>query len=621
MDESTLLEPIASYPSYKENVRKEADAYFENLLKKSGCDYAENQRLCADYYRKQAEYEALLKKAESSRTLKTALIVLSVVFFAVGILFLLNGIPASVLWAIIAGSVLLVLGAGMILFVVFKVNKTLKERDNKKDEAEKKAAEALRKVEESSAALNGEFDWGMDSDIFNKSVPVLRFDKKLDDRKYEMLRKHYGMEGNTDPDISIVGVRSGSILGNPFILLRQYIHSTVDETYEGHLTIHWTTTSTDSEGHTHVQNHTETLTATTVHPAPAYHYETYLVYGNDAAEKLRFSRFPTVDPTLDEKQLAKRVRQDEKKMSKLAEKELMDNDSSTNFTAMANTEFESLFHAWNRNDETQFRLLFTPLAQKNMTALLKSKEPYGDDFAFVKEGKLNYIESDHSQNADSLPSPGAFYGFDIKKMKEHFLAVMEEIFQGMYFDLAPLLSVPLYQMTKTRDYIYHRDPSESNVSEYEQEAMANTFSKEALQAKGTITPLIVKTSYEGKTGGNDHVMITAHSFRGIARTDYVSVMGGDGYMHSVPVHWTEYIAVRKDTPMEVRNFDSTYPLYRKLSANQGFRNFLSRYAGAEYSYRSKTFAYLSKSPSDGTEVVELEQELSPFVEKRDEGNP
>jgi hypothetical protein len=71
----------------------------------------------------------------------------------------------------------------------------------------------------------------------------------------------------------------------------------------------------------------------------------------------------------------------------------------------------------------------------------------------------------------------------------------------------------------------------------------------------------------------------------------------------------------------VRNFDSTYPLYRKLSANQGFRNFLARYAGAEYSYRSKTFAYLSKFPSDGTEVGELDKELSPFVEKRDEGNP
>lgn len=621
MDETTLLEPIGSYPMYLDNVRKESAAYFENLLKKSGCDRMENRRLCDEYYKLKAEAEELEKKADSSRAVKVLLYVLTGVSFFLGIIFLVAGILNGTLWQLIAGPLLLALGVGAVLLNVLKINKILQEREKKKEEAKKKAEEVLRKAQESAAPLNAQFDWGMNADIFNRSVPVLRFDKKLDDRKYEILRKYYGMEGNEDPDISIVGVQSGSILGNPFILLRQYVHTTYDKTYTGTLTIHWTTTSTDSDGHTHVEHHTETLVATTVHPAPSYHYETYLVYGNDAAEKLTFRRYPTVDSSLDDKKLAKKVRQDEKKMAKIAEQDLMDGDPSTNFTAMANTEFESLFHAWNRNDEMQFRLLFTPLAQKNMTALLKMKEPYGDDFAFVKDHKLNYIESDHSQDMEYLPSPEEFCGFDIQKMEVHFLAVMEELFKGLYFDLAPLLSIPLYQMTKTKDYIYHRDLTDSNVSEYEQEAMANTFSASALEAPKTITPLIVKTSYEGKTGQNDHVLITAHSFMGIPRTDYVSEMGGDGRMHSVPVHWTEYIPISKTTPMEIRNFDSTYPLYRKLKQNQGFRNFLSRYAGAEYSYRSKTFAYLAKASSSQAEVDELEKEIMPFKEKPEKDNP
>lgn len=46
---------------------------------------------------------------------------------------------------------------------------------------------------------------------------------------------------------------------------------------------------------------------------------------------------------------------------------------SKSITLLANDEFEVLFRALNRNNEVQFRLLFTPLAQQNMIDLLLDK--------------------------------------------------------------------------------------------------------------------------------------------------------------------------------------------------------------------------------------------------------
>ena len=63
----------------------------------------------------------------------------------------------------------------------------------------------------------------------------------------------------------------------------------------------------------------------------------------------------------------------------------MDNDETTNFTAMTNDKFDVLFGATDRTNETEFRLLFTPLAQNSMINLIENAKPYGDDFYFVKE--------------------------------------------------------------------------------------------------------------------------------------------------------------------------------------------------------------------------------------------
>ena len=47
--------------------------------------------------------------------------------------------------------------------------------------------------------------------------------------------------------------------------------------------------------------------------------------------------------------------------------------------------------------------------------------------------------------------------------------------------------------------------------------------------------------------------VTANGFRGEDRVDYVSVHGGDGHWHEVPVEWTQYLPVAHTTRVVLRD--------------------------------------------------------------------
>ena len=132
----------------------------------------------------------------------------------------------------------------------------------------------------------------------------------------------------------------------------------------------------------------ETLRAYVNKPKPIYSTETYLVYGNEAANHLRFSRMPSCINSLDEKGIEKYVRKHEKDLTKLSEKA---QKNGGNYTPLGNSEFELFFGGLDRDNEVEYRLLFTPLAQKSMLQVLKSKVGYGDDFKFIKDKGLNVI--------------------------------------------------------------------------------------------------------------------------------------------------------------------------------------------------------------------------------------
>ena len=144
---------------------------------------------------------------------------------------------------------------------------------------------------------------------------------------------------------------------------------------------------------------------------------------------------------LNEKELRKKVKSGEKDLKKMARKATKEGGT---FQEMANSEFEVLFGAQDRDNEVQFRLMFTPLAQRNTVALVTNKIGYGDDFYFNKHRRFNVITSEHAQNWNMLTSPNVYYSYDVDTAKLNFINFNTNYFKSIFFDFAPLFSVPTY---------------------------------------------------------------------------------------------------------------------------------------------------------------------------------
>ena len=144
----------------------------------------------------------------------------------------------------------------------------------------------------------------------------------------------------------------------------------------------------------------------------------------------------------------------------------------------------------------------------------------------------------------------------IEDMEDFFLEYNSEWFKSFYFDLAPVLSIPLYQTHKSKEFIYKEDIL-ANLSSYEYEVMANGFDPALLSHEDACTPNIYKTQFIKRKGNTDEFNVTAHAYRGERRVTYVTKWGGDGRTHVIPVHWIEYFPVEKDTVMSINKNNQT----------------------------------------------------------------
>ena len=96
---------------------------------------------------------------------------------------------------------------------------------------------------------------------------------------------------------------------------------------------------------------------------------------------------------------------------------------------LTNEEFEVAFNTSNRNNNQQYALLFTPLAQQSMMALLMDeKEGYGDDFDFDKHYMINTIMPEHLQVLDLDMTPAQYRSFDFEKAKKDFYEINARYF-------------------------------------------------------------------------------------------------------------------------------------------------------------------------------------------------
>lgn len=545
-----LLKPKELYTTQLEKQYHDAaEQYFDKLAKDAKTDSLANQQHVTEYNGLNEKAKLLEKSVNSTKTLKIFILVLSILSLVIGGLLLIIGFANPKWFFFVIGIFLLGLGIFLLVFNQKIIKKKQLEREAKLAEARKEAEAMLQLCYQDMASLNNSFDWNIPAAIMEKTTNMIDLDPYFSLPKYTYLQEKFGMNEVIEPNCSVLGVLSGNIQGNPFVLEKVMEEKLINKTYTGSITIHWTTTSY-YKGKTVTHHHSETLTATIEKPAPNYNAQTVLVYGSETAPNLHFRREPSkINSFKNEKEKEKYVASEMKKIRKMEEKAVMEGGT---FTAMNDEPFEVFFHALDRDNETEFRVLFTALAEENMMELLNDPVPYGDDFYMIKNGMINLICSHHSQRIDYSANPNLFIDYDFNASKNKFVSYCDEFIRGLYFDLAPILSIPDYQTNMPYEYIHNKE-WKSNYSSFEQEALANGMDPNIFRPNGAnpSLPLILKTTRSRKIGNSDCVNIHAYSYHTTEMVDYISKLGGDGHTHRIPVHWIKYDRVDSDNEIGI----------------------------------------------------------------------
>ena len=545
--------PLDYYVSYARDAHKaNSEAHFDALLGQSGIN-ADANRAAAKNYRAQLEkVEALNKKIKTNKVWRGILIALIVVAWIVAIYFMATN-ENHVLTVVMPLSAIAVT-VGALLIIFLKINKILKHFEEVKAKEQEKADGYLAEANAILAPLRALFK---EEDIFRlieKLLPDLKFEERLSSELLSEMSSKFDFRDAAGERASVTETVSGKYTDNPFFFERYIAETMGSATYTGSIVIHWTTRSRDSKGNVRTQHHTQTLYATVTKPKPFYEMNTLLHYGNQVAPDLSFSRSPSHWENLTEKQFEKKIEDGKDDLLKAESESLK---QGKNFTAMANTEFEVAFGALNRSNEQQYRILFTPLAQTDMVKLMRSKEGYGDDFAFFKNGRHNTIRSEHAQGWQMNTSVYSFYSYDIDIFRKNFIFFSENFFKSLFFDLAPLLTIPAYQMDPATSLEGLVDDKTFTHKDYE--AVVNRIGREKFAHPDTRSDVILKTEYIATFGNTDKINVKALSYAVIPRVDYISKLGGDGRMHTIPVHWDEYIPLERISTVDVMRVDGLTP--------------------------------------------------------------
>lgn len=538
-----IYEPLERYrDELKDAFRKNAVEAFAEIEKQSAVDKAANKETC----RKIEKVNELIinnnNKLSGFKWLKWLMIAAAVVLFVLP--FVSYTVAANV-WMIV---LFVVLGIALIVLAFTAVQNRIKQIKAAVSAFEAQRQTLLQEAQAQMKSLNALFSWDIPTKLIEKTVPNIHFDPYFNAARVKQLSEEFGYTGSLNQNASVLFAHSGEIKGNPFVIATTRNFQWGLKTYTGYLTIQWQEEVTDSEGKSHHVTRTQTLTATVTKPCPQYDDRTFLLYANEAAPDLSFSRKPEGlaedAPFVD---LRKKIKR--KNLERFSRKM---NDKS-DYTMMANQDFEVMFSTKDRDNEVQYRLLFTPLAQKTLLTLMQDQRyGYGDDFSIMKAKMINVVYPKHLQHFDLNTDPEKWMDYSFEAVKQRFLRVNQEYFRAVYFAFAPLLSIPLYQQTRTRKEIYGRDLI-GDSSFWEWESIANYKGEARFMHPRSITPNILKTNLlKNNDNGTKEIEIRAYGFSGTNRVDYIPVWGGDGNLHSVPVPWVQYNPVNRRSAMAIK---------------------------------------------------------------------
>ena len=148
-----------------------------------------------------------------------------------------------------------------------------------------------------------------------QTLPLIKFDSVFERKRLEQFVQNYDYKPKNNKNRSKLYVRSGEINGNPFYISEDLVHHLGTKTYYGSITITWEE-EVYEDGEYKTVTRSETLTASVTKPCPYYYHDKYLVYANDAAPDLCFSRTETDVEEMSEKEIERRVSREIKNLEK-----------------------------------------------------------------------------------------------------------------------------------------------------------------------------------------------------------------------------------------------------------------------------------------------------------------
>lgn len=524
-----IYDPLKEYVNvYRDKFKEVAEKTFAELAAEAQVDVGKNRETCRRIYSEENSLSKVMTSIRWQKVWRVLLWLCVAVGFIVG--FTMYDVLDYVDLLIVG---LVIFGALGLLFT--DINPKIKEMKSERDKLTAKVDKLKKEAWQQMAPLNNLYDWDVLTRMMTKTVPRLEFDPYFTTQRLADLKATYGWSDSFNAGRSVVYSHSGLINGNPFVICRTRKMEMGTKTYYGEKTIHWTTEETDSDGKTRTVHHSETLVASVTAPYPEYFEKTRLIYGNTAAPDLIFYRKQSGLADSEGSLKFKMKRHSLRKKSR--------DLSNADFAMMTNEEFEVAFDTSNRNNNQQYALLFTPLAQESMMNLLKDdKVGFGDDFDFGKQRMINVIFSKHMQSLNLDMNPQQYKGFDYDKAEADFYAINSRYFRAIYFCFAPLLCVPMYQQIRPQEDIYGRN-MQQHSSFWEHEALANFWGQGRFKHPSCVTNCILKTEQLQTIGDNSTIKVNAYGYRTEQHLEYVSKWGGDGNLHHVPVYWDEYLPV------------------------------------------------------------------------------
>ena len=552
-----VYEPLARYrDEFRQKFSTLTREKFKELTQKSNVDVRANRALVSEIKNLQRQADSASSKKTGYGWLMAFGFIGAAVTLVVSIVSCDSETAARVWWfvGIVVG---VILGCGMIPLY----NAAAELLASLQSKIASKKTIAWKQME----PLNRLYTWDIPVKLIEATVPKLAFDPYFTADRLAALRSQFGWDDSFNDGKSIIFAQSGVINGNPFVFGHYLDMEWGEKTYEGTKEISWTEWVEGMDGKRRRVRRHETLHAYVTKPIPVYKEQKILVYGNDAAPNLSFSRQPS-GLTGKDGELWSSIRKKWRLSRLKAYSRNLDDDS--NFTLMNNHEFETWFHAKDRDNEVEFRLLFTPVAQTQMLNLMKdTKVGYGDDFTFVKLKKINVLFSKHLAEASIDTDPSLFYNWDYDAAAAFFSSFNERYFKDAYFSLAPLLCIPLYQQMRTQEDIWKGILDGRRSSFWEHESVANYYGEDKFAHPSCITRSLLKTEVAQQGNGESTISVTAYGYRGEERIDYEEVYGGDGKWHEVAVPWTEYLPVQKTSNMYLCEGDAPSDMFKHRASS------------------------------------------------------